>query len=193
MNSTFSATVTTSLEVFQSIKKDEAPRPVTITLTINPIITYPHAMRVALLYLAGQNAMFSDYDTFSEFKRQMETLRPIEQMVSDWATQFDKDADPWKIIKYVTASPKPVVDEPPVSCCPRCNKPVWGSPADLDKSKLLDLYTKNPIPLYCLKCGQRFKYDDSSRLTYSAAANSNYWQKRLAREAQAQQPTLAAL
>jgi hypothetical protein len=184
--------VTASMEVFQQLKKNQPPKPVTITIRIDPILAWPNSMRVALLHLAGENAMFSDYTTFQEFRTQMETLRPIDQMASDWASQFDKDSDPWKILKYVTASPKPVVDEPPCSCCPRCGKPLWGSPADHDKATLLLKYKQTPLPVFCLKCGQRFKYD-GDRLSYTAAANFTAWEKRLTREADAKQPTLASL
>lgn len=181
--------VTASMEVFQQLKKNQPAKPVTITLKINPTQAWPDSMRVALLHLADDNGMFSDYDTFTEFRTQMETLRPIDQMTSDWASQFDKDSDPWKILKYVTSSPKPVTDEPPCSCCPRCGKPLWGSPIDLDKATLLRLYKENPYPVFCLKCGQRFKYD-GDRLSYTGAANYKAWEKRLTREANVTQPSL---
>ncbi|MFT8442208.1 MAG: hypothetical protein ABF780_05795 [Bifidobacterium aquikefiri] len=181
--------VTASMEVFQELKKTQTPKPVTITLQINPLLAWPHSMRVALLHLANQNGLFSDYDTFTEFKKQMETLRPIDQMASDWASQFDKDSDPWKIIKYATSSPKQVVDEPPYSCCPRCGEPVWGSFDHHDKPQLLELYRKRPYPEFCLKCGQRFKYD-SGRLSYTAAIEYKTWERRLSREAGADQPSL---
>jgi hypothetical protein len=180
--------VTINCDVFQEVPKDEEPRPTIISLDVNPLLEWPDSMRVALLHLAGLNAMFSDYNTFTEFKQQMEERKPIDHLVSDWTLQLNGKRDPWAVLKYLTASPKPVEDEPPHSACPRCGEPLWWGPVK-DKAVLAERYKTNPAPPYCLKCGQRFKYD-GGRLAYAAVANEKAWARRLSREAEAEQPTL---
>lgn len=182
--------VTVSCDVFQHLAQDEEPQPTTISLEVNPWLAWPDSMRVALLHLADMNAMFSDYDTFTEFKRQMEARSPIDHLTSDWTLQLDKKGDPWAVLKYLTASPKAVIDEPPYSVCPRCTHPLWQESLDMDKALLAKRYKQYPVPPYCLKCGQRFKYDVAGQLAYTAAANAEAWAKRLKREADYEQLTL---
>ncbi|WEV41616.1 hypothetical protein OZX57_06400 [Bifidobacterium sp. ESL0682] len=178
--------------MFQEVPKYAEPKPTTVTVQINPLEAWPNCLRVALLHLAEENAMFGDYTTFEEFKRQMETLRPFEQMASDWPDQLDKHGDPWKIVAYCTAGPKAVVDEPPYSSCPRCGTFLWGKPSGLNKPLLLDQYNHDPTPVFCMKCGQRFKYD-GPELAYAAVANSKKWSERIKRELGATQPKLATV
>lgn len=184
--------ITMSLEVFQDVPKGMAPKPTTVSLQVDPTLAWPNCMRVAMLYLASENAMFGDYTSFTEFKQQTETLRPIEQMAGEWTDQLDKKGNPWKVLSYCTASPKPVVDEPPYSICPRCGETLWGMPDGRNTRTLLGHYDANPTPVYCLKCGQRFKHDDD-RLAYTAVANSVKWSKRIKRELDHLQPTLATV
>lgn len=184
--------ITVSLEAFQYVPKNEKPKPTTVSIQIDPTRAWPNCLRVAMLHLAEENAMFGNYKSFEEFKHQMETLRPFEQMATEWAYQLDKHGDPWKIVAYCTASPKPVVDEPPYSVCPRCGETLWGRPDVRNTRTLLDHYDANPTPVYCLKCGQRFKHGDD-RLSYTAVANSVKWSKRIKRELDYLQPTLATV
>ena len=103
--------------------------------------------------------------------------------------QLDKDGDQWRILKTITASPKPIGTEPPDSVCPRCGMQVW---AGRTRTERAENFKRNPYPLYCLTCGQRFKYEADGALAYTANVDTEKWTKRLTKE-NASQPDLTAV
>ncbi|MDF7641749.1 hypothetical protein PT279_09150 [Bifidobacterium sp. ESL0784] len=185
--------ITVNLEVFQDIPRNEKPKPTTISIEVDPTKAWPDSMRVAVSYLAAKNAMFGDYEAFKDFEFQFAACKYIDRLITIYANQLDKDGDPWKIMGYCTAGPKAVIDEPPYSICPRCGTSLWGQPSGNDNKWLIDSYKNNPDPVYCLKCGQRFKYDDAGRLAYTAVANSEKQIRRIKHELKAIQPKLATV
>lgn len=172
--------VSEMLQVFQEVPKGELPESTQVRLRIDDTMPWPYSMRVALLHLAT-DGLFSNIDTFHEFRSQLEADKvDITGFVLDWAQVLDKDADVWKIVKYVFSSPKTVVDQPPESVCPRCGNPIWRRSFEDSKQQVADSYRLNPTPVFCIKCGQRFKYDDAARICYTAAQNAEKRRQELA-------------
>lgn len=184
-------TIERNLCVLKTISKTDGFRQSTdIKIMVDTNIAWPDSMRVAMLYLMTKAILTAE--TYDQFKHEFEDASinkssggfPLVGLVSAYANEMDKHGDKWKIINFLSAGPKPVIGQPPFSSCPRCGVPVW----DHSERKLLQsgdfedkavwlkrakqLYTLNPVPQYCLNCGQRFKQysgpDGSPELAYNA-------------------------
>lgn len=167
--------------IYQTTPDQNQPEdPGLVTFTVDTETAWPDSMRVALAYLASTTSRFESLEKFRLFKHDIEQYPDFDMVsfISLWDRYLDKDGDDWNIMRFITASPKPVVDRPPFSECPRCELCVWPEaikrvqanrlPEDtgiwLERAR--QAYQDYPEPHYCLHCGQRFKYSDG--LNYHA-------------------------
>lgn len=198
-------TVTQQLLVTYSMgkEKDLPENPGLITMTIDTELDWPDSMRVALAHLASSTYIFESIEKFNLFKRDIEQYPNIDiiSFISRWDRYLDKKADDWNILKYISASPKPVVKRPPFSICPRCEFLIWPratkrfsvGPDHLPEAdsdwfeRAKQIYQEDPEPHFCLHCGQRFKYSDG--LDYKASSSVQSIVSELGTMAKASQPT----
>ena len=175
-------TVRRQMHVIYQTTPDQNPPedPGLVTFTVDTETAWPDSMRVALAYLASTTSRFESLEKFRLFKHDIERYPDFDMVsfISLWDRYLDKDGDDWNIMRFITASPKPVVDRPPFSECPRCELWIWPEaikrvqanhlPEDtgiwLERAR--QAYQDYPEPHYCLHCGQRFKYSDG--LNYRA-------------------------
>lgn len=198
-------TVTRQLLVAYSIDEDKdlPDNPGLITLTVDTELDWPDSMRIALAYSASVTSMFESIEIFNVFQKDIEQYPNFDiiSFITRWNRYLDKKADDWNILKFISASPKAVVNKPPFSKCPRCEARIWpGSLKRLsvgpnhlpeENSDWLERakneYQENPEPHYCLHCGQRFKYSDG--LDYKASSYVKDIVSELATVVRASQPT----
>lgn len=188
--------------IYQTTPDQNPPEdPGLVTMTVDTDFPWPDSLRVALAYLASTTSTFESMEKFKLFKGDIEksTKFDVVSFISQWSRYLNKDADVWAVLKFLTASPKPVVDRPPFSQCPRCELWIWPEairrtlPNRLpeDKKTWLDrsmkAYQDYPEPQYCLHCGQRFKY--SIGLDYKACSSANDILNELGALAKVEQPT----
>lgn len=155
-----------------------------IALTIRTTRDWPDSHLLALLDLASSKARFESMAVFSTFGEEITKEHvDILDFIHSWNLYLGQGgADP--AISYVMAKPKEVIGHPPYSTCPRCGAYVWstakpdidpvlGCPLPLDVTRLeclMEQYQEDPQPIYCLRCGQRYKYDDDDALLYKGKA-----------------------
>ncbi|QIG78056.1 hypothetical protein BRUR0010001c01_00025 [Bifidobacterium phage BlindUri1] len=198
-------TVTRQLLVTYSMdkEKDLPENPGLVTMTVDTELDWPDSMRVALAYAASVTSIFESLEKFGLFQKDIEQYPNLDivSFISRWDRYLDKKADDWAILKFISASPKPVVKRPPFSRCPRCEARIWpGSLKRLsigpdhlpeENSDWLERakaeYQENPEPHYCLHCGQRFRYSDG--LDYKASSSIKEIVSELGTMAKASQPT----
>lgn len=135
----------------------------TVRVTVHPNRYYPDYVAVALLWLASSN-IFHGIEEFNGFCDDFGD-RPQEryqQIVDDWPQVFGPAE---KAMKKLFAPAKPVVKRPPWSLCPRCRKPVWAQEGTTDLRETQQLLKRNPLPLWCRTCGQRFQYTDRDHIS----------------------------
>lgn len=176
-----------------------------ITVSVNKLSVWPYTIYVSLLYLAGQNAKFANANDFMAFKTALESKRiDLIDFVDEWRSELNKHNDRYYVLKFLAANDKPVISAPPFSACPRCGKLIWPEAqrkyADTDNPDLgyeldeewyhraLDTFQANSAPLYCLWCGQRFRYDGDD-MAYKGTSTSDDVSKAL-KALSASQPTL---
>ena len=165
-----------------------------IYINVNESTAWVDSMRTALLWLATtapKTELFVSKADAIEFGRILAEGTPgsTTDAINLFRRQLDKDGDQWRILKTITASPKPIGTEPPDSVCPRCGMQTW---AGRTRTERAENFKRNPYPLYCLTCGQRFKYEADGALAYTANVDTEKWTKRLTKE-NASQPDLTAV
>ena len=165
------------------------------TIDVDPSWAWPDSIRTALLWLAAtakKRRIFNSKAaaiTFQHYLQQPD-VDGCMLAIDSFSLELDKDGDKWRILKTVTASPKAIGLEPPNSVCPRCNRQVWKGEKKPDRTSE---FKRNPYPLYCLNCGQRYKYDDGA-LSYTSDIDTQKWADRLANEeTTVQQPDLGTV
>lgn len=178
----------------------------TVTVNVNTLSVWPYTIYVALLYLAGKNARFANAVDFMNFKQIFESKRfELLDFVDEWKSELNRRNDRFYILKFVSASDKPIIGAPPFSTCPRCGKLVWPDteqkyidsdapdlgyePDEARYRRALEKFQKNPHPLYCLYCGQRFRYTDDD-IAYKGVSKADDVVKSLT-ALSARQPTFA--
>lgn len=163
-----------------------------VCIDINPGRAWPDSMRVALLWLAStgkKTCLFESKESAMAFNRLLlqEDGHSIIDIIGLYAPQLDEKGDKWKILRTVTAGPRPITGEPPDSLCPRCSAGIWRGES---KDMRATAFKRNPYPLYCLFCGQRYRYDEVGSLAYTGVIDTTRWSSRITRET-ATQPSLA--
>nr|UVM85814.1 MAG: zinc-ribbon containing domain protein [Bacteriophage sp.] len=157
------------VKVWQNCPEDER-EDTTITLLDYEDTNELNSIPVALLYLLERYAFV---DSIEEFDI-LETYLTSESFdligfVKTYRDMLSKTGDFWTPMKFITASPKPVDDIPPVSYCPRCGALIWpdttqrcinGQPENATEyyRRILEIYKNSPDPQFCHNCGQRFTY-----------------------------------
>lgn len=159
-------------------ESDGMPFDKTVTITVNPLIEWPGSIRVALLYLAWQNAHLIGRKTLQQFRTDL-TAKTLDLtgILTAWAGELNKDNDPFTVLKFLSRSPKPVTNRPPFSRCPSCDAMLWPAATlqadetrnDPEYWNRLKQLMDAPYPHYCLNCGQRFRIDGMS-IDYKATA-----------------------
>lgn len=140
-----------------------------ITISVDPGSTYPDNIMLTLLWLS-QYCMFSD-DPTDEYS--LQNFREDITIYGNSAYQrlvdhyFDavykvKYGSQRNMLKLLLAPPQPVIGKPPYSKCPRCDYTIWAKLSD--SKHVADLrVVDDPEPVYCLECGQLFKYTPVSK------------------------------
>ena len=141
-------TITISHTLFAAPEDQlSGPTPVDASITVDPSVTCPDCLRVALLWLAAtadKTQTFPDRKAAQEFIDHLNQPQPpITGLITTNPLQLDKEGDQWRILRLLSPGPKPVAGEPPHSACPRCGKPLWDGVTD-NESTLL--YMRNPYP-----------------------------------------------
>lgn len=169
-------TVERNLKVSKSLdEKDNFHESTAIQITVDDSVAWPDAMRVGLLYLMAEKGHL-DTGRFRSFKSDFEQTSVsrsnggfrLTQIIEDYARDMDDGADRWKVLKFISAAPKPVDDQPPFSRCPRCGTLIWDhserqkvngdwEAEEVWLRRAKELYKIKPSPVYCLWCGQQFK------------------------------------
>lgn len=179
-------TVSRRLQVLQTVSKRQGGEIIDtyVEAAVNPHKRFPYSPIVCLLWLADSHAKFFDVAAFQKFRTEFERGDfDIMRFAFAWKDMLDKNNDAWNVLKQVNASPKSLEGAPPFSHCPRCEKLVWPTSErqyDEGKKSYEEMnqayyrrvkagYQRNTSPLYCLNCGQPYKYD-GDYLTYKGTA-----------------------
>lgn len=93
-----------------------------IYINVNESTAWVDSMRTALLWLATtapKTELFVSKADAIEFGRILAEGTPgsTADAINLFRRQLDKDGDQWRILKTITASPKPIGTEPPDSVC----------------------------------------------------------------------------
>ncbi|MDY4677608.1 MAG: hypothetical protein SO360_01910 [Bifidobacterium tsurumiense] len=159
-------------------------------ITVDEDLEYPSSIMVALAHLAAsyKGKLPLNIDRALEFEELICEESNIQKIVEKFKSILDpKDFSEWNVWKYILTTPKPVDFQPPFSMCPRCSERVWtGDPAN---EEIFESYHRRENPLFCLNCGQRFKYD-GGRLSYRGVADAETV-KKLEKGSKDLQPTFA--
>lgn len=150
------------IKVWQNCPEDER-EDTTITLYDYEDANELNSIPVSLLYLLECHAFVNSMDEFNipECCLTAESFDLIG-FVKTYRDMLSKTGDFWTLMKFITASPKPVDDIPPVSYCPRCGALIWpdttqrcinGQPENDTEyyRRILEIYKNNPDPLFCPK------------------------------------------
>lgn len=140
-----------------------------ITISVDPESTYPDNIMLALLWMS-QYCVFSD-DPTDEYSLQnyrdeiaIYGNSGYQRLVDNYfsAVFKYKYGSQRNMLKLLLAPPQPLIGKPPYSKCPRCNTSLWAKLSDSEYVADLRV-VDNPEPVYCLECGQLFKYTPVSK------------------------------
>lgn len=134
----------------------------TLRIEVDPESLYPDPQAVTLLWLASTNT-FHGLDLFEDFREDFEqrTGERLQEIVDNWPLVFRGDFE--HVSKKLFASPKPVVNRPPFSLCPRCARPLWAREGVTPLDEIKHALKVDPHPWWCPVCGQRFAYDHATK------------------------------
>ena len=129
-------------------------------IDINENSSYPDNIMLTMLWVTQMRVSFPadkhDPYSLSNFQQALNKhgihgyQRVMEDFWSLYAQAFDSQR---KLLKILLAPPAIVNSMPPESTCPRCDHHVWQSKQDSE-------IPERPNPLYCLNCGQLFRYTE---------------------------------
>ena len=90
----------------------------TLRIEVDPESLYPDPQAVTLLWLAS-NYIFHGLDVCEDFREDFEqrTGERLQEIVDGWPLVFRGDFE--HVSKKLFAAPRPVVNRPPFSLCPR--------------------------------------------------------------------------
>ncbi len=115
-------------------------------------------------YLLTKHAKFSDETEFKIVRGEFESRKvPLMDLIIDNRGYLSSRFDLYDIIGFVSVYPRPVIDNAPLSKCPRCNAYIWAPNDDqsTDKdewyNKAVGRFCSYSTPRFCLYCGQRFR------------------------------------
>lgn len=170
------------VKVCQNRPEDER-EDTTITLYDHEDANELNSIPVALLYLLERYAFVNSMDEFNipEHCLTAESFDLIG-FVKTYRDMPSKTGDFWTPMKFITASPKPVDDTPPVSYRPRCGTLIWpdttqrhinGQPENNTEHyrRTLEIHKNNPDPLSCHNRGQHFKHAGQDQPAYKHQNN----------------------
>lgn len=120
----------------------------------------------SLGWLVSHNGLFTSEQDFDKFDCDVNgrpVRTPLMTLISRYAHYFENDSDIYHILRFVATTKRALIDNAPLSKCPRCERYVWASnDTDFMQSKT-DWYNKAVAayyqysrPVFCLHCGQRF-------------------------------------
>lgn len=122
----------------------------------------------SLGWLVSHNGLFisqQDFDKFDDDVNGRPNRTPLMTLISRYAHYFENDGDIYHILRFVATTQRALIDNAPLSKCPRCERYVWASnDTDFMRSKddwynkAVAAYYQCSRPVFCLHCGQRFDY-----------------------------------
>lgn len=125
---------------------------------------YVSAIYAGLGYLLTKHARFSDENEFKTVKTEFESRKvPLMDLMLEDRGYLSSRYDLYDILGFVSVNPRPVIDNAPLSKCPRCNSYIWApnddQSADKDEwyNKAVGRFCSYTTPRFCLFCGQRFR------------------------------------
>ncbi len=122
----------------------------------------------SLGWLVSHNGHFMSEQDFNKFDADINgspVRTPLMTLISRYAYLFEHDSDIYHILRFVATTKRALIDNAPLSKCPRCSNYVWASnDTDFMRSKedwynkAVGAYYQYPRPVFCQRCGQRFDY-----------------------------------
>ena len=122
----------------------------------------------SLGWLVSHNGRFTSIGDFNKFDADVNghpARTPLMTLISRYANYFENDGDIYHILRFVATTKRALIDNAPLSKCPRCERYVWASnetdfmqPKEDWYNKAVAEYYKYSDPIFCLHCGQRFDY-----------------------------------
>lgn len=163
----------------------------TVRIKVHPDRGYPEFVPVTMLWLAS-TYIFHGMADFTRFRDDFEDVPQLRYQVllDHWPIIFGTTET---ALKKIFAPAKPVVKRPPWSLCPRCHKPIWAREGEVDLREARQLLDRNPKPLWCRTCGQRFSYATGDYLSCSDDFSVSGTAKKLGEMFPADQPTIDTL
>lgn len=151
------------VEFYGPIQDSDIDNQITLKLNLGDELSPIYA---ALGYLLTKNAHFMQEEEFNQVAQDFQSGQvPLMDLIVKDRGYLNKQHDIYQILRFVATSPRPVIDNAPVSRCPRCNNYIW---AQNEEAPLVPLHSRtwhsmaqNEFqrydPYFCLYCGQRFK------------------------------------
>lgn len=125
---------------------------------------YVSVIYAGLGYLLTKHARFSNKTEFKTVKDEFESRKtPLMELMIGDRGYLSSRFDLYDILGFVSVIPRPVIDNAPLSKCPRCNSYIWApndnQSADKDEwyNKAVGRFCSYSTPRFCLYCGQRFR------------------------------------
>lgn len=164
--------ITKNMRVAQGLVEPENEEIYTnATITINTDIEYPDNILLTLLWITEQKATFNpdkqDPLSLSHFQQALDKYgaenyqKIVEEFWGLYRLEFTSQR---ALLKKMLAPAMPILNLPPKAQCPRCLQNIWDT---TDPLSIVD----NPHPVYCLNCGQLFKYEDTAVISIKTSMN----------------------
>ena len=167
-------TITKNMRVAQGLVEPENEEIYTnATISVDTASEYPDNILLTLLWITEQKATFSpdmqDQLSLSHFQQALDKYgaenyqKIVEEFWGLYRLEFTSQR---ALLKKMLAPAMPIVNLPPKAQCPRCLTNIWDETYPLS---IVD----NPHPIYCLNCGQLFKYEDITHISIRTCMNVN--------------------
>lgn len=173
-------TISKPMSIMMTLVANEDVEPLSeANITINEHSTYPDNIMLTLLWVTQMRVRFPadkhDPYSLSNFQQALDKhgIHGYQQIMEDfWALYQPAFDSQRKLLKILLATPAIVNSMPPESTCPRCDQHVWQHQQDSD-------IVERPNPLYCLNCGQLFKYTELGDLWVKEIAHLDRMVQRI--------------
>lgn len=113
----------------------------------------------SLGWLVSHNGRFTSVQDFDKFDADVNghpARTPLMTLISRYANYFENDGDIYHILRFVATTKRALIDNAPLSKCPRCSSYIWAEGTDYNNA--VAAYYQYSDPIFCLHCGQRFAY-----------------------------------